>query len=89
MSDDLGKGASGKPDRAGGLRPEPAAQSQPEALIPSAMTDEALAEALLPGEPDGARVVAQMPAQQRATYERLVWTADELNAGRVPPGVMI
>lgn len=30
-------GASASADRAGGLRPEPAAQSQPEALVPSAV----------------------------------------------------
>lgn len=36
MSDQQGKGASLR-DRAGGLRPEPATQSQPEALIPSAV----------------------------------------------------
>lgn len=49
----------------------------------------ALAEALLPGEPNGLVVVAKMAPEKRASYERLLWVADELNAGRVPPGVMI
>ncbi len=59
------------------------------ASVPSAMSDEALAEAMLPGDPRGKAVVARMKPQSRALYEHMLWVADELNAGRVPPGVMI
>jgi hypothetical protein len=56
-----------------------------------AMSDEALAEACCPGEPeaDKAAFLAALSSEHRAALERLIWVGDELNAGRVPPGVMI
>lgn len=56
---------------------------------PYAMTDEELADALLPGEPDRLAAIAKLSPEKRATYERLIWVGNELNAGRIPPGVLI
>lgn len=53
------------------------------------MSDEELAEAMLPGHPEGLAVVGRLTVAQRALYEHMLWVADELNAGRVPPGVLV
>ena len=54
------------------------------------MTDEALGLALAPNLPEADRlkIVNSLTPAKRAACERLIWTADELNAGRVPEGVI-
>lgn len=54
------------------------------------MTDADLACALVPDDPaKGAIIAARLSPQKRSTYEALIHCADEINAGRVPPGVMV
>lgn len=54
------------------------------------MTDEALGLELIPdGTPEErSRVVAALSAADRRAYERMIFVASELNAGRTPVGVI-
>ena len=55
------------------------------------MGDAELAAHLLPGVPEAEALaaVAQLEPKHRETLERLIWAADELNAGRIPSGVIL
>ena len=55
------------------------------------MSDEELGQALAPDWPTEAqlKLVAAIPPEKRAAYERLIWVGNELNEGRIPPGVMV
>jgi hypothetical protein len=54
------------------------------------MSDEDLAKFLgLHGDPRWPGVIANLTPEKRAMYERMAWVTDELNAGRVPDGVMV
>lgn len=54
------------------------------------LTDDALGLELMPdGTPEQrARIVAGLDPDQRRAYERMIFVADELNAGRIPAGVI-
>lgn len=54
------------------------------------MDDFTLARALIPEDVEkGLTVLRRMSPDERAGYEHLVWVGNELNAGRVPPGVLV
>ncbi|MDQ4421511.1 hypothetical protein OOT33_13875 [Sphingobium sp. DEHP117] len=55
------------------------------------LSDEELGKALAPDWPLDAqlKLVAAIPPEKRAGYEMLVWVGNELNEGRIPPGVMV
>ncbi len=55
-----------------------------------AMSDEALGLALAPraDADERRRIVEALDPADRRAYERLLFVADELNAGRTPDGVM-
>lgn len=54
------------------------------------MDDLTLARELCPDDVDtGLAIVRKLTPEKRASYERLIWVGNELNAGRVPPGVMV
>ena len=54
------------------------------------MDDFTLARELIPDDVEkGLTVLRRMSPGERASYERLIWVGNELNAGRVPPGVMV
>lgn len=81
-------GVADKSARAG-HEPSQQAVSAVPVGVPNAMTDAELAEALLPGKPNGEAAIARMTPERRATYERMIWVGNELNAGRIPPGVLV
>jgi hypothetical protein len=35
------------------------------------------------------RLIGKVDPKMRKAYERMIWAAGELNAGRRPPGVMV
>jgi hypothetical protein len=55
------------------------------------MTDEQLTAFAWPdATPEqAARLIASTTPERRATFERMAFVCDELNAGRVPPGVLV
>jgi len=55
------------------------------------MTDEELTAFAWPdATPEEAAILcAKLSPDKRAVFEHMAWVADELNAGRVPPGVMV
>jgi hypothetical protein len=55
------------------------------------MTDEQLTAFAWPdATPDEAALLcAKLSPDNRAVFERMAFVAEELNAGRVPPGVMV
>jgi hypothetical protein len=55
-----------------------------------AMDDMTLARSLVPDDvKTGLAIVRKLTPDKRAAYERMIYVADELNAGRIPPGVMV
>lgn len=57
----------------------------------ASISDQQLADACCPGEPqtDKDAFLAALGDKERATLKRLIWTAEELNAGRRPQGVIV
>lgn len=55
------------------------------------VTDEQLTAFAWPdATPEEAAILcAKTPPEKRAVFEQMAFVADELNAGRVPPGVMV
>ena len=55
------------------------------------MTDEQLSAFAWPNAtPEQATaLIASLTPERRATFERMAFVADELNAGRVPAGVLV
>ena len=55
------------------------------------MSDDELGRELAPDLPteDQLKLVAAIPPEKRAAYERLIWVGNELDEGRIPPGVMV
>lgn len=58
-------------------------------IIAGRLSDEELADAMMPGDPRGLAVVRRMQPDRRALYEHMLWVAGELSAGRTPPGVIV
>jgi hypothetical protein len=87
----LGASPSGQPCHSAEPKPQEGLGRSGECQAQWSMSDAAFAEACCPGESEAGKTafIAAIGDQQRTVLERLIWTGDELNAGRIPPGVMI